>query len=81
MKNKKFTYELLGQLKLPLKWQKQLKLLPQETVLTQKQFNALLEQHLEKLSPGYRNRVQEAAAIISLYEKKLKLYFSALSFS
>ena len=64
-----FTYELLGQLKLPLKWQKQLKLLPQETVLTQKQFNALLEQHLEKLSPGYRNRVQEAAAIAFYHQQ------------
>ncbi len=52
-----FTYELLGQLKLPIKWQKQLKLLPQETVLTQTQFNAYLSQHLKKLSSGYRTRV------------------------
>ncbi len=65
-----FTYELLGQLKLPLKWQKQLKLLPQETVLTQTQFNALLEQHLKKLSSGYRTRVQEAAAIAFYHQQK-----------
>jgi len=64
-----FAYELLGQLKLPLKWQKQLKLLPQETVLTQTQFNALVEQHQLKLSSGYRTRVQEAAAIAFYHQQ------------
>ena len=63
------TYKLLGQLKLPIKWQKQLKLLPQETVLTQTQFNDLLEQHLEKLSTGYRNRIQETAAIAFYHQQ------------
>ena len=64
-----FTYELLGQLKLPIKWQKQLKLLPQETVLTQTQFNALGSQHLEKLSSGYRSRITEAAAIAFYHQQ------------
>ncbi len=64
-----FTYELLGQLKLPLKWQKQLKLLPQETVLTQTQFHALLEQHRSQLSTGYRRRIQEAAAIAFYHQQ------------
>ncbi len=64
-----FAYELLGQLKLPIKWQKRLKLLPQETVLTQTQFNTLLEQYLEKLSTGYRNRIQEAAAIAFYHQQ------------
>ncbi len=64
-----FSYELLGQLKLPIKWQKQLKLLPQETALTQTQFNALLDQYLEKLSSGYRSRVKEAAAIAFYHQQ------------
>ncbi|MEM9272064.1 MAG: transposase [Cyanobacteria bacterium P01_F01_bin.143] len=63
------TYELLGKLKLPIKWQNRLQLLPQETVLTQTQFNALLEQHLEKLSSGYRTRIQEAAAIAFYHQQ------------
>ena len=64
------TYELLGQLKLPLKWQKQLKLLPQETPLDQRQFNALLAQHLEQLSAGYNSRIQEAAAIAFYHQQQ-----------
>ncbi len=64
-----FAYELLVQLKLPTKWQKRLKLLPQETVLTEGQFNTLLEQHLEKLSSGYRSRIQEAAAIAFYHQQ------------
>ncbi len=64
-----FSYKLLSQFKLPLKWQKQLKLLPQETVLTETQFNALLEQHLKQLSSGYRRRIQEAAAIAVYHQQ------------
>ncbi len=64
-----FAYELLVQLKLPSKWQNQLQLLPQETALTEQEFSALLDQHLEKLNSGYRSRVQEAAAIAFYHQQ------------
>lgn len=64
-----FAYELLGQLKLPTKWQQQLKLLPQETALTETEFKILLDQHLDQLSSGYRSRVQEAAAIAFYHQQ------------
>ncbi len=64
-----FTYKLLGQLKLPIKWQNRLQLLPQETVLTETQFNVLVEQHLEKLSSGYRSLSREAAAIAFYHQQ------------
>ena len=64
-----FSYQLLGKLKLPSKWQKRLKLLPQETALTETEFNALLEQYLDQLSSGYRRRVQEAAAIAFYHQQ------------
>ncbi len=64
-----FSYKLLGQLNLPSKWQNRLQLLPQETALTETEFNALLDQHLEKLSSGYRSRVKEAAAIAFYHQQ------------
>lgn len=64
-----FAYELLVQLKLPIKWQQQLKLLPQETALTETEFKILLDQHQLKLSSGYRSRVQEAAAIAFYHQQ------------
>ncbi len=64
-----FSYKLLGKLKLPSKWQNRLQLLPQETALTETEFNALLAQYLEKLSSGYRSRVQEAAAIAFYHQQ------------
>ena len=64
-----FSYKLLGKLKLPSKWQNRLQLLPQETALTETEFNALLDQYLEKLSSGYRSRVQEAAAIAFYHQQ------------
>ena len=44
-------------------------MLPQETVLTETQFNALLEQHLEQLSSGYRSLSREAAAIAFYHQQ------------
>ncbi len=64
-----FTYELLGQLKLPTKWQNRLKLLPQETAITETEFNALLDNYLDQLSCGYRSRVKEAAAIAFYHQQ------------
>ncbi len=64
-----FAYELLGELKLPTKWQKRLKLLPQETALTETEFNTLLEQYLEKISSGYRSLSREAAAIAFYHQQ------------
>lgn len=54
------AYELLGQLKLPTKWKNRLKLLPQETDLTETEFDALLDEYLVKLSFQHRSRVKEA---------------------
>lgn len=54
------AYKLLGQLKLPTKWNNRLKLLPQETALTETEFNALLDEYLGKLSSQHRSRVKEA---------------------
>jgi hypothetical protein len=60
----KLTYELLDILKLLAKWNSQLqKLLPQQTALTEIEFNALLDEHLNTLSSQYRTRILEAAAI------------------
>ena len=64
-----FSYKLLSKLKLPSKWQKQLKLLPQETALTETEFNALLEQYLNQLSSRYRSLVQEAGAIAFYHQQ------------
>ena len=64
-----FSYKLLDKLKLPTKWPNRLRLLPQQTPLTETEFNALLDQHLEKLSSGYRSRIQEAAAIAFYHQQ------------
>jgi hypothetical protein len=57
------TYELLLDFQLPIKWKNSLKLLPQETVLSQTQFHPLLDTYLPKLGSGQRTRVIDAAAI------------------
>ncbi len=64
-----FSYKLLHKLKLPTKWSNRLRLLPQQTPLTETEFNALLAQHLEQLSSGYRSRIQEATAIAFYHQQ------------
>ncbi|BAZ12357.1 hypothetical protein NIES4071_46030 [Calothrix sp. NIES-4071] len=63
------TYELLDSLNIPTKWSNRLKLLPQETVFTESQFNSLLDKYLSKLGSQHRTRVLEAAAI-SFYHQQ-----------
>ena len=58
-----FTYELLDTFQIPQKFQSSLKLLPQEKVLNEVEFNTLLDNYLPKLGPQQRTRVLEAAAI------------------
>ncbi|MEG4808399.1 hypothetical protein QUA82_12185 [Microcoleus sp. F8-D3] len=43
------TFSLIGDFKIPTKWQNALKLLPQGTVLSEAQFNNLLNNYLPKL--------------------------------
>lgn len=57
------TYDLLLTFQIPQKFQKSLKLLPQETALLDLEFNTLLDNHLPKLGSQQRTRVLEAAAI------------------
>ncbi|WP_238845428.1 hypothetical protein [Nostoc edaphicum] len=49
-----------------------MKLLPQETVLTELEFNSLLDTYLSKLGSQYRTRVLEAAAI-SFYHQQSQI--------
>ncbi len=63
------TYELLDSLNLPTKWKNQLKLLPQNTVFTEPEFDTLLDTYLSKLGSQQRTRVLEAAAI-SFYHQQ-----------
>ncbi len=57
------TYDLLETFQIPQKLQKSLKLLPQETDLSDLEFNTLLDNHLPKLGSQQRTRILEAAAI------------------
>ncbi|MFN6495750.1 MAG: hypothetical protein RMX65_001610 [Nostoc sp. DedQUE01] len=66
------TYELLTSFNVPTKWHNQIKLLPQETVLTELEFNSLLDTYLSKLGSQYRTRVLEAAAI-SFYHQQSQI--------
>jgi regulator of replication initiation timing len=66
------TYELLTSFNVPTKWHNQMKLLPQETVLTELEFNSLLDTYLSKLGSQYRTRVLEAAAI-SFYHQQSQI--------
>jgi hypothetical protein len=57
------TYNLLENFQLPAKCKNALKLLPQETVLSEAQFQTLLDTYLPKLGFQQRTRIMEAAAI------------------
>ena len=57
------TYELLETFQIPQKFQKSLKLLPQETAISELEFNTLLDHHLPNLGSQQRTRILEAAAI------------------
>jgi len=63
------TYELLENFQLPIKWKNALKLLPQETVFSCTQFDALLDTYLPKLGQQQRGRVLEAAAIAFYHQQ------------
>lgn len=66
------TYELLTSFNVPTKWHNQIKLLPQETVFTELEFNSLLDTYLSKLGAQHRTRVLEAAAI-SFYHQQSEI--------
>lgn len=63
------TYELLTSFNVPTKWHNQIKLLPQETVLSELEFNSLLDTYLSKLGSQHRTRVLEAAAIAFYHQQ------------
>jgi hypothetical protein len=63
------TYELLTNFPLAKKYKDALKLLPQETVLNEEQFLALLDKYLPKLGPQQRTRILEAAAIAFYHQQ------------
>ena len=63
------TYELLETFNLPTKWINQLKLLPQQTALTEIEFNALIDEYLSKLGSQHRTRIYEAAAIAFYHQQ------------
>lgn len=58
-----FTYELLEEFQVSVKWQNILKTFTQEQVFNRKEFNQLLDEHLANLGTQKRSRVLEAAAI------------------
>ena len=59
----------MGTSKSRLAWQNALKLLPQETVLSEAQFNHLLNNDLPKLGSQQRTRLKEAAAIAFYHQQ------------
>lgn len=63
------TCNLLENFPIPTKWKKTLKLLPQETVLSQAQFQTLLDTYLPKLGSQQRTRIMEAAAIAFYHQQ------------
>jgi regulator of replication initiation timing len=63
------TDNLLETFQLPAKWKNALKLLPQETVLSEAEFNALLDTYLPKLGSQQRTRIMEAAAIAFYHQQ------------
>ncbi|MGB3262489.1 MAG: hypothetical protein WBA89_00895 [Microcoleus sp.] len=63
------TFSLIGDFKIPIKWQNVLKLLPQETVLSESQFNHLLNNYLPKLGAQQLTRIREAAAIAFYHQQ------------
>jgi regulator of replication initiation timing len=58
-----FTYELLQEFQVGVKWQNILKTLTQEQVFKSIEFHQLLDEHLGNLGKQHRSRVLEAAAI------------------
>ena len=63
------TYNLLENFQLPTKWKTALKLLPQGTVLSEVEFNALLDTYLPLLGSQHRTRIIEAAAIAFYHQQ------------
>ena len=63
------TWDLLRSFQLPTKWKNALQRLPQETVLTEAEFNTLLDTHLPKLGSQQRTRLTEAAAIAFYHQQ------------
>ena len=63
------TTELLTNFPLANKYKNALKLLPQETVLSEEQFHTLLDTYLPKLGSQQRTRLMEAAAIAFYHQQ------------
>ena len=63
------AYNLLEYFQIPTKWKTALKLLPQETVFTEAEFNTLLDTYLAKLGSQQRTRIIEAAAIAFYHQQ------------
>ncbi|MDT3673429.1 hypothetical protein [Microcystis wesenbergii] len=63
------TDNLLETFQIPTKWKNALKLLPQETVLSEAEFNALLDTYLPKLGSQHRTRIIEAASIAFYHQQ------------
>jgi regulator of replication initiation timing len=63
------TYDLLETFQIPTKWKTALKLLPQKTVFTEAEFNALLDTYLAQLGSQQRTRIIEAAAIAFYHQQ------------
>ncbi|WP_413172145.1 IS66 family transposase [Anabaena azotica] len=63
------TDNLLETFQIPTKWKNALKLLPQETVLSEAEFNALLDTYLPLLGSQHRTRIIEAAAIAFYHQQ------------
>jgi regulator of replication initiation timing len=63
------TYNLLENFQIPTKWKTTLQLLPQETVFTETEFNALLDTYLPKLGSQQKTRIMEAAAIAFYHQQ------------
>ena len=71
------TFSLIEDFKIPTKWQNTLKLLPQETVLSEAQFNHLLNKYLPKLLnnlPGLKKQQLLFSIISKLIVQLYKLF-------
>jgi len=65
----RLTDNLLDNFLIPTKWKTALKLLPQETVFSEAEFNTLLDTHLPKLGSQQRTRIIESAAIAFYHQQ------------
>jgi regulator of replication initiation timing len=63
---------ILESFNLPLKWRQQLRLLPQDTVMSEDELNQGLGQWLGSLNAANRTRIQEAAAI-AFYQQQSRV--------